>query len=132
MGLQDAGERMLTKLLQMYLNGGIYGEKRYIATEAINEFTRYQFPQNKNRRGLGFDKPLLEYDVSKSSVAKDASPSSYGHSGYTGTFFWVDPVHELIYIFLSNRVYPTRENRKIYTLNIRPTIHQIIYDSFLD
>ena len=121
----------LAKLLQMYLNGGTYGGKRFIAEKAIKEFTRCQFPENDNRRGLGFDKPLLEYHPTNSSVAKDASPASYGHSGYTGTFFWIDPEHELIYIFLSNRVYPTRENRKIYELNIRPTIHQIIYDSFL-
>ena len=121
----------LAKLMQMYLNGGEYGGKRYFAEKAIKEFTRCQFPENKNRRGLGFDKPLLEYHPANSSVAKDASPSSYGHSGYTGTFVWVDPEHELIYIFLSNRVHPTRENRKIYQLNIRPDIHQIIYDSFL-
>ena len=81
--------------------------------------------------GLDFDKPLIEYDPQKSSVSKDASPESYGHSGYTGTFVWVDPKFDLIYIFFSNRVYQTRENRKIYELNIRPMIHQVIYDSFL-
>ena len=74
---------------------------------------------------------MVEYHPQKSSVAKDASPASYGHSGYTGTFTWVDPEHDLIYIFFSNRVYPTRENRKIYQLNVRPLIHQVIYDSFL-
>ena len=121
----------LGKLIQLYLNGGTYGGKRYFAEKAIKEFTRCQFAENGNRRGLGFDKPLLEYHPQNSSVAKDASPSSYGHSGYTGTFVWVDPEHELIYIFLSNRVHPTRNNRKIYQLNIRPIIHQIIYDSFL-
>lgn len=119
----------LAKLMQMYLNQGTYGGQRIIAAESIQEFTRYQYPDNQNRRGLGFDKPLLEYDPIKSSVAKDASPSSYGHSGYTGTFVWVDPEQELIYIFFSNRVYPTRNNRKIYQLNVRPDIHQAIYDS---
>ena len=119
----------LVKLMQMYLNGGTYGGQRFIAEESINEFTKYQYPENDNRRGLGFDKPLLEYHPQKSSVAKDASPSSYGHSGYTGTFVWVDPEHELIYIFFSNRVFPTRNNRKIYDLNIRPSIHQVIYDA---
>lgn len=119
----------LAKLMQMYLNEGTYGGKRFIAKESIQEFTKYQYPENENRRGLGFDKPLLEYDPIKSSVAKDASPSSYGHSGYTGTFVWVDPDEELIYIFFSNRVFPTRNNRKIYQLNIRPSIHQVIYDA---
>jgi len=122
----------LAKLMQMYLNGGTYGGKRFIAEESIQEFTKYQYPENENRRGLGFDKPLLEYDPAKSSVAKDASPSSYGHSGYTGTFVWVDPEYDLIYIFFSNRVFPTRDNRKIYELNIRPSIHQVIYDAMND
>lgn len=119
----------LAKLMQMYLNGGSYGGKQIIAKESIDEFTKYQFTENNNRRGLGFDKPLLEYDFAKSSVAKDASPSSYGHSGYTGTFVWVDPEYDLIYIFFSNRVFPTRNNRKIYEMNVRPNIHQVIYDS---
>lgn len=119
----------LAKLMQLYLNGGSYGGQQIIAQASIDEFTKYQFPENNNRRGLGFDKPLLEYDFAKSSVAKDASPSSYGHSGYTGTFVWVDPEYELIYIFFSNRVFPTRNNRKIYEMNVRPNIHQVIYDS---
>lgn len=121
----------LAKLLQMYLNGGTYGSKRFIAESSLEEFTRCQYCEQDNRRGLGFDKPLIEYDAQKSSVSKDASPESYGHSGYTGTFVWVDPKYDLVYIFFSNRVYQTRENRKIYELNIRPMIHQVIYDSFL-
>ncbi|MDA8972582.1 serine hydrolase [bacterium] len=119
----------LAKLMQLFLNGGSYDGRQIIAKESIDEFTKYQFPENNNRRGLGFDKPLLKYNYDESSVAKDASPSSYGHSGYTGTFVWVDPEYELIYIFFSNRVFPTRNNRKIYEMNVRPNIHQIIYDS---
>lgn len=119
----------LAKLMQLYLNGGKIGDRQIIAESSIQEFTKYQYPENENRRGLGFDKPLLEYDFEKSSVAKDASPSSYGHSGYTGTFVWVDPEYDLIYIFFSNRVFPTRNNRKIYEMNVRPNIHQVIYDS---
>ncbi len=121
----------LAKLMQMYLKRGIYGGQRFIAESSINEFTRCQYCEEGNRRGLGFDKPLIEYHPQKSSVSKDASPESYGHSGYTGTFVWVDPKYNLIYIFFSNRVYQTRENRKIYNLNVRPMIHQVIYDSFL-
>ena len=78
---------------------------------------------------MGFDKPLIIYHNKNSSTAKDASKYSYGHSGFTGTMFWADPEEGLIFIFLSNRVYPTRENRKLYQLNIRPRIHQIIYDA---
>ncbi len=120
----------LAKLMQMYLNGGIYGGQRFIDESVVEEFTRCQYCEEDNRRGLGFDKPLIEYHPQKSSVSKDASPESYGHSGYTGTFVWVDPKYDLIFIFFSNRVYQTRENRKIYQLNVRPMIHQVIYDSF--
>ncbi len=61
--------------------------------------------------------------------AKSASPESFGHSGYTGTFVWVDPVAEITYVFLCNRVYPTRRNEKLYNMNIRSDILQAIYDS---
>jgi CubicO group peptidase (beta-lactamase class C family) len=122
----------LAKLMQMYLNGGTYGGQRFIAESSVNEFTHCQYCDQGNRRGLGFDKPLIEYHPQNSSVSKDASSESYGHSGYTGTFVWVDPEYDLIYIFFSNRVYQTRENRKIYDLNVRPMIHQVIYDSFLE
>lgn len=118
----------LAKLMQLYLNKGVYGGERLIGEKAFDEFTRCQFCP-VNYRGIGFDKPLVEYIPGKSSVAKDASPESYGHSGYTGTFVWIDPKEELIYIFLSNRVYPTRESRAIYDLNIRPRIQQSIYDA---
>ncbi len=122
----------LAKLLQMYLNKGIYGNKKYIESSSVQEFTRRHYASEDNRRGLGFDKPLLEYVPGKAHTAKDASPESYGHSGYTGTYVWVDPAENLIFIFLSNRVYPTRENRKLYQLDIRPRIQQAIYDSIID
>lgn len=118
----------LAKLMQLYLNKGVYGGERLIGEKAFDEFTRCQFCPD-NYRGVGFDKPLVQYIPGKSSIAKDASPESYGHSGYTGTFVWIDPKEELIYIFLSNRVYPTRESRAIYELNIRPRIQQSIYDA---
>ncbi len=118
----------LSKVWQMLLNGGEYEGKRYLAAATIELFTSYQYPSNESRRGLGFDKPLLTYDPRLSSVAKQASVYSFGHSGYTGTFVWADPKYDLLYIFLSNRVYPTREQRAIYDLNIRPQIHAWIYE----
>ncbi len=119
----------LAKLMQLYLNKGSYGGERYIEAKAVEEFTRCQYCDQGNRRGLGFDKPLIEYHPQNSSTARDASPASFGHSGFTGTFTWVDPDKELIFIFMSNRVYPSRDRRKIYQLNIRPRIHQLIYDA---
>jgi CubicO group peptidase (beta-lactamase class C family) len=120
----------LAKLMQLYLNKGIYGGERLIEEKAFDTFTRCaNCPEN--HRGIGFDKPQLPFIPGRSSVAKDASAESFGHSGYTGTFVWIDPVEELIYIFLSNRVYPTRERRAIYDLNIRPRIQQSIYNSLI-
>ncbi len=117
----------LAKLYQMLLNYGEYEGRRYLTEEAVREFTRYQYPEEGTRRGLGFDKPLLEYDAAKSSVAKSASPSSFGHSGYTGTFVWVDPEYDLLYVFMSNRVHPSRDRQAIYELSVRPRIQEMIY-----
>lgn len=121
----------LAKLFQMYLQKGYYGGKRYLLEKTVNEFTRIQYPDNKNRRGLGFDKPLIDNYKNKlrdAYPAVDASKNSFGHSGFTGTFAWVDPDNQLLYIFMSNRVYPTRENQRLYQLNIRTAMHQAIYD----
>ncbi len=122
----------LAKLLQMYLQMGTYGGKMYLKESTLKEFTRVQFPQNKNRRGLGFDKPLLnnsELGEKEAYPIKAVSPESFGHSGYTGTFVWIDPKFRLVYIFLSNRVFPSRENNKISDLNVRTEIQRIIYNN---
>lgn len=118
----------LAKVWQMYLNGGEFGGEQFIAKETLKEFTKCQFCDEDNRRGLGFDKPAIEYNPDYSSVAQATSPNSFGHSGYTGTFVWADPDNQLLFIFMSNRVYPTRENRKVYSMSIRPRIHTALYD----
>ncbi len=128
-GLFAKGED-LAKVWQMLLNGGKYGGRQYLSSQVIDKFTSCQYCEQGNRRGLGFDKPLITYHPTKSSVAKGASSRSFGHSGYTGTFVWADPENDFLYIFLSNRVYPTRKNRKIYELNIRPDIHNVFYELF--
>ncbi len=120
--------RDLAKVYQMLLNKGQYGGVQYLSPQTIKTFTTRQFPENDNRRGLGFDKPLINYDPLLSSVARDATSQSYGHTGYTGTLVWADPVHNLLFVFLSNRVHPTRNNSKIYQLNVRPNIHNLVYD----
>lgn len=114
----------LAKLLQLYLNGGHYGGYRFLQDSTLKTFSAQQYAGN--RRGLGFDKPLLS-EPERGYAAPSASKSSYGHSGYTGTMWWVDPEKELIFIFLSNRVYPTRQQRGIYRFNIRPSVHEVFY-----
>ncbi len=121
----------LAKLMQMYLNGGEYGGKRYLQEEVLKEFAKVQYPENDNRRGMGFDKPLFNnssYSLANSYPAPGVSQQSFGHSGFTGIFVWMDPEYDLLYIFMSNRVYPTRNNALIYKLNIRPSVHQVFYD----
>ncbi|MDP4282504.1 MAG: glycoside hydrolase family 3 N-terminal domain-containing protein [Bacteroidota bacterium] len=121
----DAGD--LAVILQMLLNQGEYGGKQYLMPSTIKKFTHVQFPENGNRRGLGFDKPLLNFSPD-SPACESASKNSFGHSGFTGTYFWADPDNNLIYIFLSNRVYPDEENTRLSGMNIRTRIHQAMYD----
>lgn len=119
----------LAILLQMLLNEGTINGMEFIKPSTVQLFTKRHFTANKNnRRGLLFDKPLLNPDGT-GPTCKDASQSSYGHSGFTGTYVWVDPEQKLIYIFLSNRTYPNPDNRKISTLNIRTDIHQTAYEA---
>jgi beta-N-acetylhexosaminidase len=120
----------LAKLIQMYLWKGAYGGERYITANTIELFTACHYCNEDNRRGLAFDKPVLE-NKENGSTAIDASEHSFGHSGYTGTFVWADPDTGILFIFMSNRVYPTRLNGKISEFNVRPSIHQAIYDSQL-
>ncbi len=122
----------LAKLMQMYLWMGTYGGREFITCSTMKEFTTCQFPENNNRRGLGFDKPNIgnpELPFEEQYPAAGASSESFGHSGYTGTFTWVDPKYDLLYIFFSNRVYPTRNNQQLYDLHIRTSIQQVIYDA---
>ena len=118
----------LAALLQMILNKGVYGGKRYLSKATIDEFIRCQFCENENRRGLGFDKPEMNYSKT-GPTCKCVSALSFGHTGFTGTIAWVDPDQSLIYVFLSNRVYPDAENKKINTLSTRVEIQEAIYNS---
>jgi len=119
----DANDVM--KVWQMYLQNGYYGGKQLLSKDALFEFTRYQYPEMGSRRGLGFDKPTFKYS---GNAPKYAHPMSFGHTGFTGIMVWADPSVNLNYVFLSNRVYPTRENPKISTLNIRTAIMDVVYE----
>jgi beta-N-acetylhexosaminidase len=125
----------LMKLMELYRRMGEYGGEQIIDRDILEEYTRVQFPENNNRRGLGFDKPYLnnnELGPADAYPAKSATPQSFGHSGYTGTFVWIDPIYEITYIFFSNRVYPTRNNNLLSDLRIRSYILQAIYDSITE
>ena len=118
----------LAKLMQMYMQYGEYGGERYLSKEILTECIKCQFCENDNRRGVGFDKPQMDYSK-EGPTCKCVSYMSFGHTGFTGTMAWADPETEIVYIFLSNRVYPDAENKKLTSLGIRSKIQQVIYDS---
>ncbi len=118
----------LAILMQMLLNGGELNGLRYLKESTIREFTSRQ--SRDSRRGLGWDKP--ETNRRWVNPASDyASNQCFGHTGFTGTMVWADPKHELIYVFLSNRVYPNQENKKLIREGVRTEIMDVIYESFL-
>ena len=118
----------LMKVFEMYRQQGSYAGQQYISAKTIAEFTRYQFPELGNRRGLGFDKPSFTYT---GNAPRSGTKASFGHSGFTGTFTWVDPdpAYNLTYVFLANRVYPTRNNNKISSLNTRTYVVEALYQA---
>ena len=123
-----SNSRDMARLGQMMLNGGFYGNKRYFNYPTVYTFTTRFYIST--RRGIGWD--MKELDKNKEcNMSELASPSTYGHYGFTGTGIWIDPENELIYIFLSNRTFPTMSNNKLSTMNYRPKIQSVIYESFV-
>lgn len=113
-------------VMQLLLEKGNYGGTKLLDSAVIKEFTRSHYPNN--RRGLCFDKP--EFDETKESpVTRECSLQSFGHSGFTGTFAWADPANGLVFVFLSNRVYPSADENKLAKLGIRGKIHKILYEA---
>ena len=120
----------IAKLYQMILNNGTYAGEEYLSKDVIQLFNYRHFAKQNNRRAVGFDKPAI---TGKSSpCAPEASQKSIGHSGFTGTFVWVDPEYNLTYIFLSNRAYPDVSTNKLAKLNIRTNIQSEIYKAILN
>lgn len=116
--------REVAHIYQMLLNGGEIDGKRYLSKETCQLFTTEV--SKISRRGLGFDKPDMQ-DSKKGNCASVAPAGVYGHTGFTGTCAWVDPENELVYVFLSNRIYPDVTNRKLNQLHIRERIQEAIY-----
>lgn len=113
----------LAAIMQMLLDGGVYGDRRFLSEETINLFNTRHFAGN--RRGLGFDKPAFTKNTG--STSPEASFSSFGHTGFTGTMCWADPESGIVYVFLSNRVNPDAENKKLLQLDVRTKIQSEIY-----
>ncbi len=116
----------LAKLGQMWLNGGTYGGDRLLSEATVRQFITTR--SDISRRALGFDAPDTE-NPDSSPTTPDAHPSTIGHLGFTGTCMWIDPSRNLIFIFLTNRVNPSRENPVWDALDIRPALFSAILSS---
>ena len=118
----------VAKIMQMYLQEGLYGNKKYFNKSTINLFNKCYYCDDDNRRGVGFDKPQTEGD---GPTCGCVSMDSYGHSGWTGTYTWADPEEKIVYVFLSNRSYPDSKENKLLNSNIRTDIQKLIYESII-
>jgi len=120
----------VAKMMQMYLQKGYYGGERYLKPQTIDTFNKRYYLGDKVRRGLGFDKPQLNPKIN--ATCGCMSENSFGHSGFTGTYVWADPETQIVYVFLSNRVYPTMDNNKLGKENIRTAVQQFIVDAIIE
>ena len=117
----------LAKMMQMYLNYGSYGGLKYLKASTLRLFSSCAFCKSGNRRGIGFDRVKRPEGGPASQLVSD---KSFGHSGFTGILVWMDPKYDFVYIFLSNRINPTAENRKLITMDVRTKIQSYFYKSF--
>ena len=113
----------------MYLQKGFYGGKCYFKEETMDKFNTCYFCNKGVRRGIGFDKPQLGED---GPTCGCLSLSSFGHSGFTGTYAWADPDKEIVYVFLANRTYPNSADNTLLKANIRTEIQRVIYEAIMD
>ena len=116
----------ISKIMQMFIQSGNYGSKIFFSKSTIDYFNQCYYCKKGNRRGLGFDKPQID---DSSPTCGCVPMSSFGHSGFTGTYAWADPDNQIVYVFLSNRTYPSMNNNKLSKNNIRTEIQRIIYNS---
>lgn len=117
----------LAKLMQLYLNDGKYGGEVLIPGNVVSEYSRCVHCPD-NYRAMGFDRPSRPGDPN-GNTAVSAPLTTFGHTGFTGTCTWIDPENQIVYIFLSNRVNPTRDNPKFFRLNTRTEVMEAIYQA---
>ena len=119
----------IAKIMQMYLQDGYYGGAKFFDSRTVKRFNTCYFCDKNVRRGVGFDKPELAHS---GPTCGCVSRKSFGHSGFTGTYTWADPEEEIVYVFLSNRTYPSASNTLLVKSALRTRIQQAIYDSILN
>ena len=119
----------VAKIMQMYLQKGEYGGVRYLEPETIEKFNKRYYADKEVRRGLGFDKPQIRPE--EKPTCGCVSEESFGHSGFTGTYTWADPESGIVYVFLSNRVFPTMKNVDLLNSNMRTKIQEDLQNAIL-
>ncbi|MEO8933276.1 MAG: glycoside hydrolase family 3 N-terminal domain-containing protein, partial [Xanthomarina sp.] len=119
----------VAKIMQLFLQKGFYGGKRYFKPETVDEYNTCYFCDQNIRRGIGFDKPQLG---DSGPTCGCVSMTSFGHSGFTGTYAWADPEEEIVYVFLANRTYPKADSNLLLKANIRTAIQRLIYEAIID
>jgi CubicO group peptidase (beta-lactamase class C family) len=120
----------LAKIMQMYLNGGKYGGMDFIADTIIDLYTSCVHCEEGNRRGIGFDKPEMDYEK-EGPTCRCVSPDSFGHTGFTGTLVWADPDTGIIYVFLSNKIHPDQANSRLVDMDVRTNIQEVLHDALI-
>mgnify|MGYP003319561298 FL=1 len=113
-------------IMQMYLQKGVYNNLRFFSNSTFDLFNKCYYCKNGNRLGVGFDKPQID---GRGSTCGCVSKQSFGHSGFTGTYTWADPQKEIVFVFLSNRTFPTMENSLLVKHNIRTRMQGLLYDA---
>lgn len=119
----------IAKIMQLFLQKGFYGGKRYFKAETLDKFNTCYYCESDNRRGIGFDKPQLG---DTGPTCGCVSMTSFGHSGFTGTYAWADPEQGIVYVFLANRTYPKDNFNRLLKENIRTNIQELIYEAIQD
>ena len=115
-------------IMQMYLQKGSVNGYEFITSKTFDEFNRCYYCDKGNRRGVGFDKPQLK---GEGSTCGCVSKVSFGHMGFTGTYAWADPDQELIFVFLSNRTYPSMSNNLLGQKNVRTRMQALVYKALI-
>lgn len=119
--------RDVAKVYQLFVDKGMYDGKRYFSANTCDFFMNHT--SKISRRALGFDKPDVK-NLPKSPCAEETPAEVVGHTGFTGTCAWADPKNQLVFVFLSNRIYPrVFDHKMLMTLNIRPRIQQVMYQA---
>jgi CubicO group peptidase (beta-lactamase class C family)/uncharacterized protein YbbC (DUF1343 family) len=116
----------LARFAQMLLQGGVYDHRRIVSRRTVDTFTRRSTLPPGTDRALGWDTK----SVAGSSAGTLFSPTSFGHTGFTGTSLWIDPERELFVVLLTNRVHPTRENNAIR--KVRPALADAVVRALAD